>query len=349
MLTYRLRGRHWREARRALRRGQRVTLRLGVVATDLAGQSTRAQGAGDHAGRRWRVASTASAVRARAAHPEPSDVDGDEVLDEVDNCPNHRNGSQLNTDGDGQGDACDDDDDDDGVPDSSDNCRLDANPGQEDSTTPPTATATPARRPTASRSATSDGIIDDDDNCDSDFNPDQSDLDGDDKGDACDADRRRRPHRRPVRLLPHRLQPRARRRPATATASSTTRTSPIATATGSAPSAIRTRRPSAVPAGPGRHEGQHSPAAGDPGGEPSATCGRQGRPGGASALLRGLRGDGRAEGEASSGPQARPAAHHDPGRRIGAAAGRRNDLRLRALRPPREPKAVPACAAFARS
>ena len=41
MLTYRLRGRHWREARRALRRGRSVVVRLGVVATDLAGQSSR--------------------------------------------------------------------------------------------------------------------------------------------------------------------------------------------------------------------------------------------------------------------------------------------------------------------
>ena len=41
VLTYRLRGRHWREAARALRRGRLVTLRLGVVATDLAGLSTK--------------------------------------------------------------------------------------------------------------------------------------------------------------------------------------------------------------------------------------------------------------------------------------------------------------------
>ncbi len=33
-----------------------------------------------------------------------------------------------------------------------------------------------------------DGIINDDDNCDFAANPDQQDLDGDDRGDACDAD-----------------------------------------------------------------------------------------------------------------------------------------------------------------
>ena len=52
VLTYRLRGRHWREASRALRRGRHVVLRLGVVATDRAGQTTPPQRATDPAGRR---------------------------------------------------------------------------------------------------------------------------------------------------------------------------------------------------------------------------------------------------------------------------------------------------------
>ena len=38
-LTIRLTGRQLREARRVLRRGRRVTVRLGVVATDEAGNS----------------------------------------------------------------------------------------------------------------------------------------------------------------------------------------------------------------------------------------------------------------------------------------------------------------------
>ena len=110
-------------------------------------------------------------------------MDGDEVRDEVDNCPNHKNGSQLDTDDDGQGDACDADDDNDGVADSSDNCRIDHNPVQED--TDPSDGYGDACPPTHSDS---DGIIDDDDNCDTVANPDQSDIDGDDRGDACDAD-----------------------------------------------------------------------------------------------------------------------------------------------------------------
>ena len=117
------------------------------------------------------------------AHPEPGDVDGDEVLDGVDNCPTTPNGSQLNTDADAQGDACDADDDNDGVPDTSDNCRLVANPDQADTDGDP-------RRGDACPAADtdSDGVFDDDDNCPAAANPDQSDLNGDDQGNACDRD-----------------------------------------------------------------------------------------------------------------------------------------------------------------
>ena len=86
------------------------------------------------AARRASGSSSAGAGRsARAAHPEPGDADGDEVRDEVDNCPTVKNGSQIDTDGDGPGDACDSDDDGDGLLDANDNCRIDHNPGQEDS------------------------------------------------------------------------------------------------------------------------------------------------------------------------------------------------------------------------
>lgn len=62
----------------------------------------------------------------------PGDRDGDGVDDPADNCPETPNPDQIDTDGDGIGDACDDDSDNDGIPDSEDNCPLDANPGQQD-------------------------------------------------------------------------------------------------------------------------------------------------------------------------------------------------------------------------
>jgi hypothetical protein len=59
------------------------------------------------------------------------DGDGDCVVDSSDNCPVVYNPDQLDTDGDGEGNACDPDDDNDGRADSVDNCPFVANPGQE--------------------------------------------------------------------------------------------------------------------------------------------------------------------------------------------------------------------------
>jgi hypothetical protein len=99
---------------------------------------------------------------------ECPDTDGDGVCDEDDNCPDFFNPDQIDTDGDGLGDACDPDDDNDGIPDVADPCPLD---------------------PTNSCDCTdsdSDGICDEDDNCPFVTNPDQEDFDQDGVGDLCD-------------------------------------------------------------------------------------------------------------------------------------------------------------------
>jgi hypothetical protein len=61
-----------------------------------------------------------------------SDLDGDGVADEVDNCAQSSNPDQADLDRDGRGDVCDDDDDSDGIPDAGDNCPDDPNSLQAD-------------------------------------------------------------------------------------------------------------------------------------------------------------------------------------------------------------------------
>ena len=65
-------------------------------------------------------------------NPLDPDTDADGILDGADLCPNTVDPLQLDTDGDGLGNACDLDDDSDGEPDASDNCPLVFNPAQTD-------------------------------------------------------------------------------------------------------------------------------------------------------------------------------------------------------------------------
>jgi hypothetical protein len=98
---------------------------------------------------------------------QDDDDDNDGVLDGSDNCQLIENASQLDTDGDGQGDACDADDDGDGLPDAVE-LLTGTDPLRADSD--------------------SDGDRDDVDNCPLAANADQLDTDGDHQGDACDLD-----------------------------------------------------------------------------------------------------------------------------------------------------------------
>ncbi len=116
--------------------------------------------------------------------PEPlidPDSDGDGVPDLLDSCPAVANADQIDTDGDGAGDACDDDDDGDGVPDASDNCPLLASPDQTDLDGDGAGDA-------CDDDDDNEGVPDGVDNCPGLANSDQADLDGDGSGDACDAD-----------------------------------------------------------------------------------------------------------------------------------------------------------------
>ena len=113
-----------------------------------------------------------------------NDADGDGIGDEADNCPNASNPDQRDGDGDGVGDACDPltDRDGDGIADENDNCPTISNPDQGDRDGDGYGDACDSFD-----DRDGDGVADQRDNCPAVSNPAQRDSNGNGLGDACDA------------------------------------------------------------------------------------------------------------------------------------------------------------------
>jgi hypothetical protein len=99
----------------------------------------------------------------------------------ADNCPAVANADQVDSDKDGQGDACDSDDDNDNIADANDNCPLVANADQADNETDGLGDA-------CDSDDDNDSVADASDNCPAVSNADQANNDKDDSGDVCDGD-----------------------------------------------------------------------------------------------------------------------------------------------------------------
>jgi DNA-directed RNA polymerase subunit M/transcription elongation factor TFIIS len=103
----------------------------------------------------------------QAYNPNQEDGDADETGNVCDNCPFIANPTQLDTDNDLLGDVCD-------------NCPSILNPDQEDMDNDMIGDA-------CDDDLDGDGILNVEDNCPEIYNPNQQDIDGDDVGDICDA------------------------------------------------------------------------------------------------------------------------------------------------------------------
>ncbi len=125
--------------------------------------------------------------------PLPGDADGDGVCNDVDLCVDAPDTSQLDSDVDGRGDACDvcpydaaDDGDGDGFCADADNCPLAANPTQTDGDGDGQGDACDPCAADPDDDTDADGVCGDVDNCPLTANPAQADADADGVGDACD-------------------------------------------------------------------------------------------------------------------------------------------------------------------
>ena len=125
-----------------------------------------------------------------------TDLDGDGIENDEDNCPNDFNADQADEDADGIGDACDDpaaDFDQDGTPDATDPDDDGDGMNDEDDAFPYDASETTDTDgdgigDNADADDDGDGVADTTDNCPYVANEGQEDSDGDDIGDACDAE-----------------------------------------------------------------------------------------------------------------------------------------------------------------
>ncbi len=117
-----------------------------------------------------------------AADCVDEDKDGDEVLNDDDNCPLIANADQADQDGDGVGDQCDADEDGDSIPDAVDNCLGVKNTGQSDLDGDGIGDA-------CDEDLDGDGVENEVDNCALVPNAEQEDLDGDGLGDVCEEDK----------------------------------------------------------------------------------------------------------------------------------------------------------------